>query len=127
MRDPISIRLLLSAIRKLPPDEPVHHPSRWYLTQKSHWMGWLSEYEGAGAYGRKTGVPRDAKFAYNHVVCSELLLYLASAAKVEQRLIDAAASEFDNGASLMQKSGAIRKIIPWETVATAIWPNYSVG
>src|ERR1700680_3404466 len=40
----------------------------WYRSQQEHWLGWLSEYDGPGAYGRKTSVVRSAEFAYNHVV-----------------------------------------------------------
>ena len=124
MRDP-SIRSLLTTIRGLPADPPVHNPRKWYLTQKEHWNGWLTEYNGPGAYGRQTGVKRDARFAYNHVVQPELLLYLADASGVDQKLVAAAKRAFAKGTTLMQKSGAIRAIIPWETVAAALWPNNS--
>jgi len=127
MRDPISIRAFLSAIRVLPPDPPVHNPKKWYLTQKEHWIGWLTEYEGPGAYGRQTGVKRDAKFAYNHAVQPELLLYLARASGVDPKLVGAANLAFARGKTLMQKAGAIRAIIPWETVAAALWANYSTS
>ncbi|NDP40491.1 MAG: hypothetical protein GZ093_17410 [Rhodoferax sp.] len=127
MHDPISIRSLLSAIRALPPDPPVHNPKKWYRTQKEHWIGWLSEYEGPGAYGRQTGVKRDAKFAYNHVVQPELLLYLAKASGIDRKLLGAADLAFAQGKTLMQKAGAIRAIIRWETVAAALWVNYSAS
>jgi hypothetical protein len=26
----------------------------WYNSQKQHWTGWLGEYDGPGAYSRKT-------------------------------------------------------------------------
>lgn len=33
----------------------VWSPERvWYTSQKEHWLGWLSEYDGPGAYDRKT-------------------------------------------------------------------------
>jgi len=124
MKEP-SIRSLLTAIRGLSADPPAHNPRKWYLTQKEHWIGWLSEYNGPGAYGRQAGVKRDARFAYNHVVQPEMLLYLADASGVEPKLVAAAKRAFTNGTTLMQKSGAIRAIIPWETVAAALWPNNS--
>jgi len=40
----------------------------WYTSQKEHWLGWLSEYNGPGAYDRKIWRGRSAKFAYNHPV-----------------------------------------------------------
>jgi hypothetical protein len=82
MQQPLSIRDLLIAISRLPEDRPVNNPKKWYRTQKEHWIGWLFEYNGPGAYGRQTLEGRDAKFVYNHVVEPELLLYLAKASGV---------------------------------------------
>jgi hypothetical protein len=56
------------AIRRLPADDPVVDPKKWYTTQKQHWVGWLGEYQGPGFYGRRTGSRRDAEYAYNHIV-----------------------------------------------------------
>jgi hypothetical protein len=36
----------------------------WYRSQKEHWLGWLAEYDGPGAYGRSAKTPRDAQYAY---------------------------------------------------------------
>ena len=77
MEDSVSIRDFLIAISRLPEDRPIRNPKKWYLTQKEHWIGWLLEYNGPGAYGRKTTDGRDAKFVYNHVVQPEMLVYLA--------------------------------------------------
>lgn len=123
MTNSISVKLLVSAIRRLPPDAPVKNPKKWYLTQKEHWIGWLDEYSGPGAYGRQTGVVRDAQYAYNHVVQPELLLYLATASGVDSQLVAAANRAFENRTSLMQAAGAIRAIVPWDTVAEVLWPD----
>lgn len=123
MANSISVKLLLSTIRRLPPDAPVKNPKKWYLTQKEHWIGWLTEYNGPGAYGRQTGVERDAEYAYNHVVQPELLLYLATASGVDGKLVESANRAFEKRTSLMQAAGAIRAIIPWGTVAAALWPS----
>lgn len=125
MRDPISIRSLITVISGLPIDPPVVNPKKWYLTQKRHWIRWLSEYHTPGAYGRQTRVKRDAKFAYNHAVQPEMLLYLASAAGVDPSRVTAANRAFKKGKTLMQKSGAIRAIIPWAVIAVALWPKYA--
>lgn len=118
-----SVRELLAAIRRLRADPPVGDARKWYLTQKQHWIGWLGEYHGPGAYGRKVDVKRNARFAYNHVVEPAMLLYLANASGVDPRLIAAARRASAKGDTLMQKSGAIRSVIPWETVAAALWPR----
>lgn len=55
----------------------------WYRNQKEHWLGWLAEYNGPGAYGRKNS-NRDAKFIYNHFQCSPGLLWLAEASGVDR-------------------------------------------
>lgn len=124
MTDPISIRSLLIAIRGLPSDAPIQDPRKWYLTQKEHWIGWLAEYNGPGAYSRQIDVKRDAKFAYNHIVEPKMLLYLAKASGVDPKRIAAAERVYATGTTLMQKSKAIRALIPWEVVSAALWPNY---
>src|SRR5664280_1461296 len=48
----------------------------WYKSQKEHWLGWLSEYAGPGFYGRKAIGSRSAQYAYNHVVCPPMVLWL---------------------------------------------------
>ena len=121
MEKQISIAEFIRAIRRLPSDEPVDNPRKWYTTQKEHWLGWLREYEGPGAYGRKTGVKRDARFAYNHVVCPELLMYLIRAIPLRQELVEAAENAYESGSSEMEKSGAIRRVVPWSEIYRAIW------
>ena len=123
MERTISIAEFIRVIKRLPEDEPVDAPRKWYKTQKEHWLGWLGEYEGPGAYGRKVGVKRDARFAYNHVVCPELLMYLICAIPLGQDHIEAAKKAYDRGLSEMEKSGAIRKIVPWSEIYQAIWGN----
>jgi hypothetical protein len=125
VEDSVSIRDFLIAISRLPEDRPVHNPKKWYLTQKEHWIGWLFEYNGAGAYGRKTTDGRDAKFVYNHVVQPEMLVYLAQASGVARAKVTAARKVLGTGQSLMRQSAAIRMILPWGLVASALWPNNS--
>ena len=95
MPESISIAEFRRAIERLPSDQPRSQPGVWYQTQKEHWLGWLREYEGPGAYGRKPNQSRDAKFAYNHVVCPEMLLWLIEAAGVRQELVTGARSRCD--------------------------------
>lgn len=124
MKDPIPVRKLLAAIRQLPADKPVHTPGKWYVTQHEHWIGWLSEYSGPGAYGRDASVKRDAKFAYNHIVEPEMLLYLAAAAGVDKRKVSIARESASASRTLMQKAGVVRRHLPWPIVAMALWPDY---
>jgi hypothetical protein len=57
-----------------------------YKSQKDHWLGWLSEYDGPGFYGRKTG-SRTAEYAYNHIVCPPMVLWLSEASGVDKSLV----------------------------------------
>lgn len=116
----ITTQELLKAIRKLPSDDPIKQKGVWYLTQKEHWLGWLEEYSGPGAYKRQNW-DQDAKFAYNHVVCPELLLYLIQAIPLEEQLIIAANQANKSGSTQMERSGAIRKVVPWEMIYKALW------
>ena len=60
----------------------------WYLTQKEHWQGWLGEYDGPGAYGRKEWASRDAAFAWNHIVCAPMLFWLVEALGLPEADLD---------------------------------------
>lgn len=119
-RKQVSIRQFRKAINRLPSDEPKDRPRIWYRTQKEHWLGWLGDYDGPGAYGRKNW-NRDAKFAYNHVVCPDLLLYLIRAIPIEPELLAAGEKAASIGTSLMEKAGAIRKIVPREVIYKELW------
>lgn len=121
MSDTISIEMFRRAIRALPSDEPRDHPTVWYRTQKEHWLGWLGEYHTPGAYGRRPNPAHDARFAYNHVVNPLMLLWLTEAAGVDDSLIAAARESAANGATLMERSGAIRRHVPWETLRHALF------
>jgi hypothetical protein len=116
-----TIAELIRVIRSLPFDEPRVRPGVWYTTQKQHWLGWLGEYDSPGAYGRIPGKQRDVQFAYNHIVCPEMLLWLIEAAGVRQDLVQAARSACETGTTLMQKSGAIRRHVPWAEMYDVLW------
>lgn len=122
----VSVKQLRDAINLLPEDTPQAKPGIWYKTQKEHWLGWLAEYHGPGAYGRKN-LNRDAKFAYNHVVCPDLLLYLIRAIPLDPQTVAEAEEAAKKGKSLMEKAGAIRKVVPWEMIRQALWGENNRG
>ncbi len=78
----IPVSRLILAIQALPDGPTIDNPKIWYRTYKEFWLGWLNEYHGPGAYGR-TGDPgrRDARFAYNHLVNPDALVWLVGAAR----------------------------------------------
>ena len=92
MNKKVSIKQFFFAIYDLPSDKPKDTPGKWYKTQKEHWLGWLGEYKGPGAYGRKGGKDQGAEYAYNHIVEYRMLLWLIEAAGVESKLVKAAKS-----------------------------------
>jgi len=117
----ISITQFIHAIRKLPSDEPLVDSRVWYKTQKEHWLEWLNGYHGPGGYGRKVDKERDARFAYNHIINFEMLLWIIDAAGVKPNLVKAARRVSVHGSTLQQKSAAIRKLVPWQELANALW------
>jgi hypothetical protein len=121
MDETFSVDTLRRAIMRLPSDEPVESPRVWYRTRKEHWLGWLKGYHGPGAYGRKSGIKRDARFAYNHIVNPDMLLWLANAAGVSPNLVSATVRQSAEADSMPRQSATIRCHVPWEAVAKALW------
>ncbi|MGD1082373.1 MAG: hypothetical protein ABR881_28985 [Candidatus Sulfotelmatobacter sp.] len=88
----------------------------WYVSQKQHWLGWLTEYDSPGYYGRKSR-GQSAEFAYNHIMCPPMLLWLAEASGVaKKKVIEANKAAFAVRPTLASQCSAIRKIVPWTTI-----------
>ena len=119
----VTIRQFIRRIRMLPAARPVEDPRKWYTTQKQHWLGWLGDYNRRGYYGRVAGLNRDARYAYNHIVETKMLLWLIKAAKVPVVPARAASAAAAKHTSLHRQAGAIRRIVPWEMVAARLWPG----
>lgn len=118
-----NIEWLTKAIRRLPSDDPV--PSRTpgyniYNTQKDHWLGWLDPTAGTGTYPRQPGKNRDARDIYNRIVEPKLLIWLISAAGVKSELVQLALHDAGLASKLASKSAAIRRHVPWHTLAEAL-------
>lgn len=90
----------------------------WYKSQKEHWLGWLKDYDGPGFYKRKTHAGRTAKYIYNHINCSPMLLYLPESLGVSESLVQKAfqAVVDANQSSMARQCGMIRKVIPYDVV-----------
>jgi len=87
-----------------------------YSSQKQHWLGWLSAYDGPGYYGRKNW-NRSAEFAYNHIVCPPMVLWLGEAAGIPKSIVEKAKrSALRAGPHFPAQCGAIRKIISWQMI-----------
>lgn len=118
----LDIAELLIAISRLPEDRR-RKGDTWYESQKEHWVGWLFHYNSPGSYGRKVTSGRDAKFVYNHIVCPGLLTYLADASGVARGLVREAKRVSATGGTEMQRSAAIRRLVPWDVVQAALLNN----
>lgn len=93
----------------------------WYKSQKEHWLGWLSEYDGPGYYGRDTKRRRSAEFAYNHIVCPPMVLWLGEAAGVPRPFVmKAKRLALAARRSLPSKSSAIRGVVPWAMIESKL-------
>lgn len=87
-----------------------------YASQKEHWLGWLSEYSGPGYYGRKRW-NRSAEFAYNHIVCAPMVLWLGEAAGVPRETVARAKqAALAAGPYTAAQCATIRRIITWEMI-----------
>jgi hypothetical protein len=64
---------------------------------------------------------QDAIFAYNHIVESEMLLWLISAADVRSTLVARARRAARAAHSMPGRSAAVRRVVPWSIVASALW------
>ena len=121
---------LAASIRNLPKRGPIttefervlnrtatwSNSNVWYDSQKEHWLGWLSEYSGTGHYGRKNS-HRSAEYAFNHIVCPPMVLWLGEALGIPKAKVAAAKrAAMSAGPHLPAKSAAIRKILPWEMI-----------
>ena len=130
-------RVLRAHILPLPADTPRHveleravgvgvgDGRAWYRHQKEHWLGWLAEYGGPGAYGRTPDAGRDAAYVYNHIQCAPMLFWLSEALRVDDgmlgRAFAAVIAADPRGAS---QCAALRRVLPWGTVEAALadWP-----
>ncbi len=121
--DEKNIKEFIIAICGLPSDKPRVYPGKWYRTQKEHWLGWLLDYHGPGYYKRTSRKKRNARFAYNHIVNYEMLLWLMRAAGVPRRLAKDARTACAKVDGLGPKSKAIRSHVTWDDVARALWRN----
>jgi hypothetical protein len=101
--------------------EGVGFGNAWYGSQKEHWLGWLAEYDGPGAYGRQTGTPRDARYIYNHIQCAPMLFWLAEAVETPTVTLDetfkAVVAAPEKNAS---QCAALRKVVPWDNIETQL-------
>jgi hypothetical protein len=118
-----SIAWLIEMIRNLPADESVPKGTQGYnvyQSQKEHWLGWLNPSAGTGTYPRQEDGKRDARNIYTRIVEPKMLVWLATAAQVDTKLLQTAVSAANAAEKMPSKSAAIRKFIPWAVIEDAL-------
>jgi hypothetical protein len=91
-----------------------------YRSQKEHWLGWLSEYNGPGYYGRANW-DRNAEFIYNHLQSATMLLWLGEALGLSGAILkkaSEAAMTARKNSSI--QCAALRREIPWKRIEELI-------
>lgn len=114
---------LSDAIKQLPSDVPVSLKTQGYnqyTTQKDHWLGWLNPAAGTGSYPRRTGGHVSAKTVYNRIGEPKMLWWLATAAGVDQGLLDEAKARVDTQKPLSSQCADFRKVVPWRTLVESL-------
>lgn len=121
--DSLSPQWLAQTIERLPPDEavPDNTPGyNVYNTQRAHWLGWLDPAAGTGTYARSTRGSVSARTVYQRIGEPRMLLWLAEAAGVDPELLQQARESAAQVQPLASQCAAIRKHIPWRTLAEAL-------
>lgn len=117
---------LLRIVRRLPASTPIADtikPPARYKTHKEHWIGWLSEYDGPGFYGRKNP-NRDARYIWNHIQNVGMLIWLAEAVGVSPpdvaRAYTHSLPDGRHAFTVARQCKAARRAVPWLMVEGAM-------
>jgi len=126
-------RLLRAYIKPLPEILPlttaleqatgvgVGFDGAWYRSQKEHWLGWVGEYYGPGAYGRTYAAQQNGRYIYNHIQCAPMLFWLAEALECESALLKAAYIDVTaTNAKGARQCAALRDHLGWNKIEAAI-------
>lgn len=102
-------------------EEGVGFGGAWYTSQKEHWLGWLAEYAGPGAYGRQFDACRDARYVYNHIQCAPMLFWLIEALGEFEDRLDAIFEAIEAAPNVnASQCAALRKVVRWADVEEAL-------
>ena len=123
VRPPLTPKQLLQIIRQLPASMPIADRVPARQPHKPHWIGWVSEYNGPGYYGRSNW-DRDAEYIYNHLHSAGMLIWINEAAGVSHaqvlRAWDAARPLVRAGSDRPGAAGIIRAWLPWRNLETKL-------
>ena len=114
---PVTVEDLLAIAAALPERAPIA-ARLWSSAERSAketWIGWLREYGGPGAYGRKKS-GQHARQVYGHLRSPGMLLWLCEALGVPKSELRAAEKAARDAPTSVAGAAALRRIIPWERV-----------
>lgn len=95
-------------------------PPVWYNSQRQHLLGWVEEYNSAGAYGR-SNYYGTARNIYQRLQSPGALIWLAEAlGETAESLAQAIAAADAAGPRAASRCGAIRKVVPWNRIVELI-------
>ncbi len=125
----MTVLQLLACVRRLDPKGPLTDElakrlrarRKWYRNERQHWIGWLREYDGPGAYDRRDHA-RDARGVYQRIQCPTMLFWLAEAAGVPEARLRTAANAVCATDSGPEQCGALRLVIPWTVIESRLTP-----
>ena len=106
----VTVEEFIEAIRKLP-----------FHNIREGWIHWLSDYNNPGLYHRKPDQDHSARYAYNHIVYPEMLLWLIRESGVNHELVRRAKSDSESFTVPRQQAAAIRKRVPWDVLEQTLW------
>ena len=122
----IPVDVLRKIIRRLPEDQPVTDEfefgagTAWYRSQREHLDGWLSQYNGPGAYNRKKPSTSSRQF-YNHFRCAAGLLWLAEALGEDPAVLRSAVKSVRAaGKNPSSQCAAFRRAVPWSRIVELV-------
>lgn len=118
---------LRALVESLPAAQPVtdqferdHPASTRYKDQREHLLGWLGEYNGPGAYGRKNP-STSGKHFYNHFRCAPGLLWLAEALGETEATLRCGVSRIEAaGRNPSSQCAAFRAEVPWSRIVDLV-------
>lgn len=96
----------------------------WYRSQKEHLQRWLAEYNGPGAYNRKThtGTARDF---YQRFRCVAGLIWLAEALGEDREVLRSAVADVRaSGSNPSSQCAAFRRWVPWIRIEELLAEDY---
>ncbi|WP_170339676.1 hypothetical protein [Ruegeria arenilitoris] len=95
----------------------------WYANQKEHWIGWLADYEGPGAYVKVPNGNVAAENVYRRMVCTPAIFWLVvQSASIGRTATQALVTSIlaDPNAAMARHSAWIRRTVPWDSVQSAL-------